>query len=138
MMTASQVNVDVKTNAKMVLKYFKHEEFDSPDLPNSGVNMDRNFLQKLELAREIAGIPFKINSGYRTKEHNDAIYFGKKPIKSSHLIGKAVDIAYSNSRERWLIITALQDAGFNRLGISKGFVHADTDETKAPNVIWTY
>ena len=54
----------------MSLKYFTYEEFDSPDLANSGINMDRNFLQKLELAREIAGIPFKINSGYRTKEHN--------------------------------------------------------------------
>jgi zinc D-Ala-D-Ala carboxypeptidase len=122
------------------LKYFKLEEFDSPDLPNSGVNMDRNFLQKLELAREISGIPFKINSGYRTKEHNDAIYkrLGKEPIKSAHLVGKAADIAYTNSRERWLIITALQDAGFNRLGIAKGFVHVDSDETKSPNVIWTY
>ena len=124
----------------MSLKYFTYEEFDSPDLVNSGINMDRNFLQKLELAREIAGIPFKINSGYRTKEHNNAIYkrLGKEPIKSAHLVGKAADIAYANSRERWLIITALQDAGFNRLGIAKGFVHVDSDTSKSPNVIWTY
>ena len=124
----------------MDLKYFKLEEFDSPDFPNSGVNMDRDFLQKLDLARNIAGIGFKINSGYRTENHNNAIYkrLGKEPIKSSHLIGKAADIAYTNSRERWIIITALQDAGFNRLGIAKGFVHVDSDETKSPNVIWTY
>ena len=66
-----------KTN----LKYFTLDEFDSPDLPNSGVNMDSNFLQKLEAAREIAGIPFKINSGYRTQEHHQAIYkkLGKEP-----------------------------------------------------------
>lgn len=135
MMTASQENADVKTNAKMSLKYFKHEEFDSPDLPNSGINMDSDFLQKLDHARKIAGIPFKINSGYRSREQNQKV--GGKP-KSSHLVGKAVDIAYSNSRERWIIVTGLQEAGFNRLGIAKGFVHADTDETKAPNVIWTY
>jgi len=127
-------------SVKMDLKYFKLEEFDSPDLPNSGVNMDRDFLQKLDLARNIAGIRFKINSGYRTENHNNTIYkrLGKEPIKSSHLIGKAADIAYTNSRERWIIITALQDAGFNRLGIAKGFVHVDSDETKSPNVIWTY
>ena len=119
----------------MSLKYFTYEEFDSPDLGNSGINMDRNFLQKLELAREIAGIPFKINSGYRTKEHNRKVG-GKE--KSSHLIGKAADVAYANSRERWVIITALQDAGFNRLGIAKGFVHVDSDTSKSPNVIWTY
>ena len=123
-------------SVKMDLKYFNIEEFSCPTLPNS----DSNFLQKLDLAREIAGISFKINSGYRTKEHNNAIYkkLGKEPIKSSHLVGKAADIAYTNSRERWIIITALQDAGFNRLGIAKGFVHVDSDETKSPNVIWTY
>jgi len=119
----------------MNLKHFSYEEFDSPDLPNSGLNMDRNFLQKLDNARGIAGIPFKINSGYRSREHNEKV--GGKP-KSSHLVGKAVDIAYSNSRERWIIVKALQEAGFNRLGIAKTFVHTDSDETKSPNVIWTY
>jgi len=39
------------------MKYFSIEEFDSPDLPNSGVNMDSEFLAKLEVAREYAGIP---------------------------------------------------------------------------------
>ena len=52
----------------MNLNYFTLSEFDSPDLPNSGVNMDSQFLTKLETAREYAGIPFRITSGYRTKE----------------------------------------------------------------------
>ena len=45
----------------MNFKYFKLEEFDSPDLPNSGVNMDGAFLTMLDNARDIAQIPFKIN-----------------------------------------------------------------------------
>lgn len=134
-MTAKAESVDVKTNVVMNLKHFSINEFDSPDLPNSGLNMDNDFLQMLDMAREIANIPFKINSGYRTKEHNKKVG-GKSD--SSHLVGKAVDIAYSNSRDRWIIITALQEAGFNRLGIAKTFVHVDNDQTKAPNVIWTY
>ncbi len=125
----------VKTSAKMNLKYFSNEEFDSPDIVGSSSNMDDNFLQMLDNAREIANIPFKINSAYRSPKHNQAV--GGKS-NSSHLIGKAVDIAYTNSRERWIIITALQKAGFNRLGIAKTFVHTDSDESKAQNVIWTY
>ena len=142
MMTAKAESVDVKTNVVMNLKHFTINEFDSPDLPNSGLNMDNDFLQMLDMAREIANIPFKINSGYRTEEYNDTLYkrLGRKQnaTKSSHTVGKAVDIAYTNSRERWIIISALQKAGFNRLGIAKTFVHADSDETKSPNVIWTY
>ena len=134
-MTAKAESVDVKTNVVMNLKHFSINEFDSPDLPNSGLNMDNDFLQMLDMAREIANIPFKINSGYRTKEHNEKV--GGKP-QSSHLVGKATDIAYKDSRERYIIITSLQEAGYNRLGISKTFVHVDNDQTKSPNVIWTY
>ena len=126
-----------KTN----LKYFTLDEFDSPDLPNSGVNMDSNFLQKLEAAREIAGIPFRINSGYRTQEHHNAIYkkLGKEPTKSAHLVGKAADIHCTDSRSRFIIMSALLDAGFNRIGIASTFIHCDTAEKgKTQNVIWTY
>ena len=119
---------------------FESYEFDSPDQIGSGDKMDATFLQMLDDARGIAGIPFKITSGYRTKEHNIEIYkrLGKKPIDSAHLKGKAADISCSSSRERWIIITALQDAGFNRIGIANNFIHVDSDENKSPNVIWTY
>ena len=124
-----------KQMSRYELKHFSYEEFDSPDDIGSGDLMDDDFLQMLDVARQIADIPFKINSGYRTKKHNQKV--GGKS-ESSHLIGKAADIAYTDSRQRWIIITALQDAGFNRLGIAKTFVHTDSDETKSPDVIWTY
>jgi uncharacterized protein YcbK (DUF882 family) len=122
------------------LKHFKSNEFDSPDLPNSGINMDNEFLQMLDNAREYSTVPFKITSGYRTESHNNAIYakLGKKPIASSHLKGKAVDIACTDSRSRHIILTALIKAGFTRFGISHNFIHTDSDEEKSQNVIWTY
>jgi uncharacterized protein YcbK (DUF882 family) len=126
------------------MKYFTLSEFDCPSLNESGINMDRNFLDKLEEAREYAGIPFKITSGYRTKEHNEELR--KKGYKasanSSHLIGKAADIAVGSGAERYLILNALIKAGFKRIGIAKTFIHADTDSIdqggNKPNSVWTY
>ena len=122
------------------MRNFNLKEFDSPDLSGSGLNMDKDFLSMLDNARDIAKTPFKITSGYRTKEHNIAIYkkLGKKPIESSHLKGVACDIACSDSRARFLIINALLEAGFTRIGISSNFIHVDSDCEKSQNVIWTY
>ena len=126
------------------MRYFTLSEFDCPSLLESGINMDRAFLDKLEEAREYAGIPFKITSGYRTKEHNEELR--KKGYKasanSSHLIGKAADIAVGSGAERYIILNALIKSGFKRIGIAKTFIHADTDSidqggTK-PNSVWTY
>jgi uncharacterized protein YcbK (DUF882 family) len=116
------------------MKYFTLDEFDCPNLPNSGVNMDSDFLDKLEHAREIAGIPFKITSGYRTKERNEQV--GGVP-NSSHLIGVAADIAVGSGNERYVILNALIKAGFKRLGVAKTFIHCDTDRNKS-NSVWTY
>jgi len=116
------------------MKYFTLDEFNCPSLPNSGKNMDSSFLAKLEEAREIAGVPFKITSGYRTKEHNAEV--GGVP-NSSHLIGVAADIAVSNGSERYIILNALIRAGFKRIGVAKTFIHCDTDPNKS-NSVWTY
>ena len=56
--------------------HFKLSEFDSPDEEGSGKYMDESFLMMLDHARGIAGIPFKINSAFRTKSHN--AYVGGK------------------------------------------------------------
>lgn len=115
--------------------HFEQHEFDSEDEPGSGRFMDPSFLAMLDDARGIAGIPFIINSGYRTKERNRKV---GGSAKSSHLIGRAADIKVRSSRDRWVILNALMMAGFNRIGIGKTFIHVDNDEDKTPNVIWTY
>ncbi len=122
------------------LRYFELSEFDSPDEIGSGSKMDINFLQKLDEARHIAQTPFKINSGYRTKEFNEGLLRrGFNASKnSSHLKGFAADIGYNGSRERYLIINALIQVGINRIGIAKTFVHCDVDNSKDKSVIWLY
>ena len=117
------------------MKYFTYSEFDSPDEVGSGVNMNSDFLTMLERARELAGVPFIVNSGYRTKKHNEFVGGSEK---SSHIKGRAVDIKCTTSRERHIIIQALLSVGFNRIGIAKSFIHVDNDNEKYPNCIWVY
>ena len=97
-------------------------------------NMNVNFLAKLDEAREYAGIPFIINSAYRSPTHPESI---KNPT-SSHIKGLAVDISVKDSRTRFLVLDALLVVGFSRVGISNSFIHVDLDMNKSQNVIWTY
>lgn len=137
----SNISVYHHLFSKMIkLKYFELSEFDSPDQENSGVNMDHTFLRMLDKAREIAGIPFKINSAYRSETHN--LKVGGVPRSetnrgSSHLYGFAADISCTNSNHREIIVRSLIKAGFTRLGVAKSFIHVDNDPNKV-DALWLY
>jgi zinc D-Ala-D-Ala carboxypeptidase len=117
------------------MKHFNISEFDSPDSLGSGKNMNPKFLEMLDEAREIAGVPFHITSGYRTIAHNKKV---KGKSNSSHLKGYSADILVFSDTERWRIFNALMKVGFNRIGIAKTFIHCDNDPSKPVNVIWIY
>lgn len=73
-----------KTKRKMKLRYFKLSEFDSPLEKGSGKNMDLCFLEMLDNARGFAGVPFKINSGFRVPADTQRlINQGYKAVKDS-------------------------------------------------------
>jgi len=97
--------------------------------------MDMPFVEELEKARVLSGVPFVINSGYRCPSHNASV--GGKPT-SAHLAGKAVDISSMGSLSRFKIISSSIQAGFSRIGIGRTFVHIDSDDTKPSSVIWDY
>lgn len=117
------------------MKYFKLSEFDSPDMVGSGEAMDKEFLSKLDQARSLCDIPFKITSGYRTEAHNLKV---NGVSNSSHKKGYAADIHCNNSVSRFIIVNALLKVGLNRIGIADTFIHVDNDPDKVANVIWTY
>ena len=121
-------------------KNFTSKEFDCPSLKGSGENMQEDFMDMLQDAREIAGCVFRITSGYRTQQyHDDLGRRGYKTAKkSAHLEGRAADIACTDSVTRWLIVNSLLLAGFNRIGIASTFIHVDNSDTKKSNTIWTY
>jgi len=117
------------------MKYFNYEEFDSPDVQGSGQLMDSKLLKMIDEAREIYGRPIRVNSGYRTSSHNRKV--GGKS-SSSHLKGLAIDVACVKSNERFDMLNAFLEVGFNRIGIASTFIHVDIDKDKSKNVIWTY
>jgi uncharacterized protein YcbK (DUF882 family) len=117
------------------VKYFTSDEFDSPDLPGSGVQMDLHFVRMLDLLRNTCGFPFKITSGFRTIAHNKAI---GGESESAHLDGLAADIAAINPRVRYLIVSYAIRAGFTRIGIGDTFVHLDLSPKLDQEVIWIY
>lgn len=117
------------------MKYFKIEEFDSPDVKGSGEGMNKELLQIIDKARDLFGKPIYINSGMRTIERN-ALIGGKS--NSSHLRGYAIDVACENSRDRFRLIELFLLLGINRIGIADSFIHIDNDPEKDRDVIWTY
>lgn len=101
---------------------FVPSEFADPTAPGTGALMKEELVLMLDAARTIAGVPFIIESGWRTVEHNRAV--GGKP-HSAHLTGEAVDIAATDSQARWNILVALLAAGFDRLEITPRHIHVD-------------
>ena len=116
-------------------KWFKTSEFDSPDKEGSGKYMEAIVIEKLDLARDIYGAPMIVTSGFRTIEHNKLVGGSSS---SSHLLGWAVDVHCASSHKRFLMLEAMLDAGFNRIGIGDDFLHVDCDPEKPDLLIWTY
>lgn len=116
-------------------KYFSESEFLSCSPSCSLQDMTQTTMSKLDTAREIAGIPFVINSAYRSSEHDRS---RGRSGTGAHTLGRAVDIRCHSDRYRFLIIEALIKAGFRRIGISKTFIHADDSPDHTQEVAWMY
>ncbi len=88
-------------------------------------DMDQEFLCKLDMARQLAGVPFVITSDLRPDDED-----------SAHSTGKAVDIACANSVDRFYIILGCYMAGFRRIGLAPDHVHVDTDDSRPLSVLF--
>lgn len=118
---------ELKEKAKMKYKYFSDKEI---------VGLKPELVKMLDEARGVAGVPFKITSGFRTPEQNAKL---KGSVEdSAHTIGLAVDISCPDSSVRFKMIKGLLVAGFTRIGIGKDFLHIDISKDKLQDCIWTY
>lgn len=110
--------------------------------------MSARTIWKFQAARDYLNRPIYGNSWCRCVEYNALI--GGTP-DSSHRVGDdlichAGDVTLSppsdprpmNSRELYLLLNALREAGFDRFGIRRDSIHVDDHPDKPPNVIWLY
>lgn len=113
--------------------YFNEQEFVCKCCGEGSI--DGALLNRLNLARQIAGIPFVIKSGYRCEKNNKKV--GGRS-NSAHLRGLAVDIQAKDSRTRHKVLSAVYAAGFKRIGINPQFIHVDVDESLPSEVSFMY
>ncbi len=99
------------------LKHFGYAEFKEPE------SMSHAFLVKLDRARDKTTAVWEITSDYRVGS-------------GSHSEGVAVDIAVSNSRERFEIVRALLQGGFKRIGVYDRHIHVDDSQRLDREVLW--
>ena len=116
-------------------KYFSEEEFKSCSPSCSLQDMKQTTMSKLDTAREIAGIPFVLNSAFRSSAHDRS---RGRSGTGAHTLGRAVDIRCNTDRNRFLILEALLKAGFHRIGVSKTFIHADDSQGHSQDIVWLY
>lgn len=113
---------------KIGYKYFK---------PSEVVGLKPELVLLLDKARDIAGVPFKITSGYRDPIHNTSV---GGVSGSSHTDGTGCDILADTSLKRFKIVSGALQAGFTRIGVYNNHIHLDIG--KLPNfpqdVLWVF
>lgn len=131
-----EMGIEFKTTK--VWKYFKPSEttgFKDFGVMGTIADLKPEFVDMLDKARDLAGVPFVINSGYRMPAYNKSV---GGTDESAHQTREAVDIRCRNSNERFKIKQALYAVGFKRIGHGKTFIHADISKTLPQEREWDY
>lgn len=116
----------------MYYRYFKPEEFFWCQPKCDISQMDESFMKLLDNARHLAGVPFHLNSAFRSQTYEGS---HGRTGSSSHCKGLAVDISCVTPYCRYRILNALLGVGFKRIGIYPSFIHVDADPDK-DDAIW--
>ena len=117
------------------MTYFTKNEFRNA-IPSCSIeDMDKGFLQRLDIARFHSEVPYIINSAYRSVEHEKS---KGRDGTSSHTKGVAVDLKATNARTKFKIVTGLIKAGFTRIFVYDRWIHVDLDYDKDQEVLDNY
>jgi len=119
---------------------FSKSEFDcksGADMPQEVFNNIQKLANQLQIIRNRVNVPIKINSAYRSPEHNAKIGGVKT---SQHLLGKAADIViegYTPDETADLIEELISSGDILQGGLGRydSFTHYDIRKSKAR---WNY
>ena len=114
---------------------FSKNEFNSKDgskMPNEVFYNIQKLANQLQVLRDYLGKPIKINSGYRSPEHNASI---GGVSNSQHVLGKAADITVQGVSpsviyETIEMLISNGDMLQGGLGLYRNFVHYDIRGTR--------
>lgn len=114
----------------MQLRYFRPEEFIACSPSCDISDMNESFLSVLDAVRSDCRFAFRLNSAYRSpdwdKKHG-------RTGRGFHTLGRAVDVACTESWKRARIIEACVKRGLS-CGVSSRFIHIDNRELVDPIV----
>lgn len=116
-------------------RHFSESEFKKCSPSCSLQDMKQSTMNRLDTARDLAKIPFVINSAYRSTAWDKS---KGRSGTGSHTLGQAVDIRCNTDSNRFKVINALLKAGFTRIGIAKTYIHADDSQRHTQEVAWMY
>lgn len=111
-------------------KNFTKEEFECKCCNECEINP--KLVNRLQLVRDIVGVPIYINSGYRCDKHNKEIGGSSK---SQHVLGNAADIRIKNHSVKEMYEVCKHF--FTGIGIypEQNFIHVDLRENPTT---WVY
>lgn len=102
-------------------KFFKSSEF-KKCIPSCSIEaMDSQFLRELDECRNIAGVPFRLMSAYRSPEYDKS---KGRSGTGFHTSGRAVDVSCINGEDRRAIIEGALAVGLT-VGVYPSFIHLD-------------
>lgn len=108
------------------LQHFKPQEFKHPE------KMGYEFMKLLEATRDLAGVPFRRSSDWRSEEYNASVG-GAKDSAHKDMPCDSIDLTPINNAERFEIVNAALEMGFTRIGIyQNGSIHLDKTEGRRP------
>ena len=84
----------------------------------------RGFCDRLQIIRDIVGIPFIHQSFFRCRDYNDSL--PNSSPTSQHTLGRATDILTQGftGNQKWQLVKAAMSLGFS-VGIYSAHIHLD-------------